>query len=173
MTQLLDRYASAIRSSHLRSEAGRVTDVDVLGAAGIAAKRSALPMALARLFVGDARAADEIVGILSALLRDRSMHTAPDLKRTQADDIARAVLAWHRDGVCKPCGGHGYERIDGTPALSERECGACQGTGRRLFERQFRAAWRPHARWLLSVVEVEMSEAGPAAMRALAPSLEL
>lgn len=172
--QALDSYARAIRSGNLRSEAETVRDVDILGAAGFAAKRHGLAMALARLFAGGgAGAADEIVRTLAEMVRERSMKHAPDLKRPQAEDMARAVLAWHRDGTCRPCGGHGYQVIAGTPSLSGAECADCRGTGRLAFEHQFRVAWRPHARWLLCVVEKETAQAGQAAMRALAPRLDV
>lgn len=171
--QALDSYARAIRSGNLRGEADTVRDVDILGAAGLAAKRAALAMALARLFLGDGRAADDIVGLLALMLRSRSIREAPRLKTTQAEDMARAVLAWHRDGTCRPCGGLGYERAPGAPALSDTECRVCRGIGKRAFEREFRQEWRAHARWLLCVVEQEAGRAGPAVMQALAPRLDL
>jgi len=42
--------------------------------------------------------------------------------------IAMEVVAWWLHGTCKPCGGLGYERVPGTPTLSERLCKACNGT---------------------------------------------
>ena len=96
----MSRYASAVRSNNLRSAAATTySDSDVLGAVGLASKRHPLAMALARLFCGDNHAARELVVILSELAWGKAAVLRIDLKRTQADDIARAVLAWHRDGV--------------------------------------------------------------------------
>ena len=180
-----DRYSSAIRSSALLSRPSTThSPTDILGAVGLASKTTLsngqpgapLAMALARLFVGDNHATSEIVGILAIKLRDKSVAWRFKLKRTKCDDMAAAVLAWHRDGVCKTCGGHGYRVMGnngGRAVLADTHCMACHGTGRVEFDRQFVADHRPLARWLLAEVERELSKAGPAAMAALAPRLEL
>lgn len=169
MSRILDRYASAVSSANLRSAAATTySDSDVLGAAGLAAKRNPLAMALARLFCGDNRAARDLVAILAALAWDKAMALKIEIKRTQADDMARAVLAWHRDGVCRACGGHGYQLIAGTPTIGDNACPACRGTRKVPFEPQFALERRLVAMWLLAEIECEQARAGPAARAKLA-----
>lgn len=174
-TTFSDRYSSAVRSANLKSQPGTTrSDADILGAAGIAAKTSPLAIALLRLFAGDNHASRDIVDHLAQMLVGKAWHSQKlNLPRLEADDIAKAVLAWHREGTCRPCGGHGYTRIEGAPAISDHQCPSCRGTGRMLFDIHFRGARLDLARWLVSEIEREQAIAGPAAMRALAPRLEL
>ena len=170
-----DRYSSAVRSSNLHSDPDTLRSAaDVLGAAGFASKRTPLGIALMRLFTGDNGAAGQIVEHMAGMLVGKAWHAhRMALKPTQATDMAQAVLAWHRDGTCKPCGGHGFLMVEGAPTLSGHQCPECRGTGRVPFERNFKGARLELAKWLVAEVEREQAMAGPAAMRALAPRLEL
>lgn len=172
--KILERYASAIRSSNLLSEERTTySDSDVIGAAGFAAHSHPLAMALQRLFAGENRAAASIVEILSQMAWAKAHALRVKLKRTEADDVAMAVLAWYREGTCAPCGGHGYAVIPGTLTIGEHECKECHGAGRIDFDAQFIDSRLTLARWLLAEVDREQGRAGPAAMAALAPRLEL
>ena len=178
--KITDRYASAIGSSNLRSRPETAqSDTDVLGAFGLAARgnpitgREGVPLAVAltRLFSGDNRAAVEIVGIMADMLWGKAAVMRVKVRRTEAEDMARAVLAWHRNGTCPACGGHGYAVLAGTTVLGDVECPACHGTGKRPFERNFRHD--DLARWLLAEIERESGKAGPAAMLMLAGRMDL
>lgn len=183
--KIADRYSTAVHSSNLKSKPETTfSDADVLGAAGLAGKHvrvidgverpgSPLGIALMRLFAGDNTAARSLVHIMAVSVKGKAKRDGMALKFVQCEDVSRAVLAWHRDGVCKRCGGHGYTLIEGTPMLSEHACRACKGTGRVLFDEQFPLDLLLLARWLLAEVEREQAIAGPAAMAALAPRLEL
>lgn len=157
----LDRYVSATHSSNLKVEERTThSDSDMLGAMGLAAKRKPLAAALARLYAGDNHAA---AGVITALADQLERHPpARDLCRLVKEDIARSVMAWHRDGVCKSCEGHGHLTILGAPVLSGMECKACAGVGRIRFEVNFTERRRPIARWLLNQVEAELAGAGTA-----------
>lgn len=169
-----DRYAGAVSSSNLGSKPDTTySDSDVIGAAGLAAKRVPLGMALLRLFSGDNHSVGKIVDILAEMAWKRRRMGGRKPRRVECEDIARAVLAWHRDGTCKVCGGHGVGLIPGTPTLGGDQCRACKGTGRVLFERQFPVDRLDLARWLAAELEREMADAGPEAMRKLAPRLEI
>lgn len=188
---IIDRYASAAPAAkNLRSDPDTTcSDSDVLGAVGLAGKtvRTAadrstyagapLATALLRLFVGDSRGAPEIVEIMAGMAQRYAEKNRIKLRRVQAEDIARAVLAWHRDGTCKTCGGHGFALTpggrDSRRAVTDRACTPCKGTGKLLFDRQFSLPDLVVARWLLTRIEEEQSKAGPAAMAALAPKLDL
>lgn len=180
--KILDRYSGAVNSSNLAVDAKTTfSDSDVLGAMGIADRRltyderhpHSLAVKLARLFMGDNKAAREIVAVLAEMAFKKRSAMKVKLKRVQAKDMAKAALAWHRDGTCKPCGGHGKTLIPGTKTLSDHECQPCLGSGKMPFERQFKVEHRELARWLVVEMETEMGVAGPAAMMALAPKLEL
>jgi hypothetical protein len=176
MSKIIDRYSSAVRSSNLRSkEATTYSDSDVLGAMGLAAKQRPLAAALARLFTGDNHASGEIVEILAGLAWGKAAETRVPLKRPQAVDMARAVLAWHRDGICPTCKGHGYAILGtlgtGRAVVSDHDCPACKGSRKVPFGPQFPVERRSVAWWLLAAVEREQAHAGPAAMAALAKRL--
>ncbi|MDN8612778.1 hypothetical protein [Variovorax ginsengisoli] len=176
--KVTDRYASAVRSSCLTvDERTTFSDTDVLGAMGLAARALTseghpLAVALERLFAGDNGASIEIVEVLATMIRGKAPALRLKLTTTQAVDMARACLAWHRDGVCRPCGGHGTLVIPGSRTLGVQQCKPCRGHGKIPFERQFRVEWRDLAAWLVAEMEREQGRAGPAAMKALAPRLD-
>jgi hypothetical protein len=162
MSNIEQQYAEAVARGAQRS---------VVGAVGLAGKHAPLATALLRLFVGDNRAARDIVHIMASMLVGKAYRMGHEIARVQAEDMARAVLAWHRDGRCKHCDGHGYLKLDGAPGLSDQPCSHCRGTGRILFDRQFPMDRLELARWLAAEVEREQQIAGAAAMRYLSERL--
>lgn len=159
MSNIEQSYAEAVARGAQR---------DVVGAVGLAGKRAPLATALLRLFVGDNRAARDIVHIMASMLVGKAYRLGNEIARVQAEDMARAVLAWHRDGRCKHCDGHGFLKLDGAPGLSDQQCSHCRGTGRVPFDRQFPMERLELARWLAAEVEREQQIAGAEAMRCLA-----
>ena len=155
---LVDWYAEAVGSG---------VQSDVIGAVGFAGKHKPLAMALLRLFVGDNGAARDLVGLMGQMVVSKAYRSRVIMPVTQAEDIARSVLAWHRDGVCRPCGGLGYMKIEGSPGLSDHQCMHCRGTRKQPFERQFKPGHIEVAKWLIVEVEREQAIAGREAMRRL------
>lgn len=185
---ITDRYASAIRSSRLTVEAKtNMSDTDVLGAMGLADRElttgkdsqgnsvypAPLAVALERLFSGDNSASLAVVKILSRKAWERAKASRIRLRRDEATEMAKACLAWHRDGTCKPCGGHGTLLIPGSTTLGTTRCKKCKGAGVIPFESQFELELVPIADWLVAEMQRDMSRAGPAAMRKIAPILDL
>lgn len=170
-----DRYASAVNATNLKSEEMTLfSSSDVLAAAGWGARKYPLAFALYRLLVADDnRAADEIVTLLAERLVSKSSQWRIEISETAASFMARLILDWYRDPLCKTCGGHGYERISGTPTLGDKECNTCSGVGRRRFEAMFAPNRVALAKWGANKLEQEMSRAGPEAMRTLRVSLDL
>lgn len=189
MSKITDRYTSAVHSSNLKSSTLTVqSDSDVLGAYGIANRRltagvdengdptySKHPLAvpLERLFAGDSNAASEIIVILAGVIRGKAQSMHIKMAEVQATDMARAAVGWFRAPSCQVCRGHGYALIPGTTTLGDAACDPCAGTGRVIFEELYRAEWRELVRWVMASLEKEAGLAGPAAMKAIAPSLEL
>jgi hypothetical protein len=186
--RVTDRYATAIRSSCLTvDERTYMSDTDVLGAVALAdrdlirghdsqgrpIKPAPLAVALERLFAGDNHASMVIVQLLSGMAWQRARTMNVKLNRLGAADMAKACLAWHRDGICKACGGHGTLVIPGSTTLGAQQCKACKGDGRVPFERQFAHELRDLAGWLVAEMQRAQSRAGPEAMRLLAPRLDI
>jgi hypothetical protein len=200
MATIAERYSVAVHAKSLVvDERTTMSDSDVLGAMGIADRRltegfvrtgrdgqgypvkpAPLAVSLARMFAGDNAATHDIVRQLSEMAFDQSWALKVKISRVQADDMAKSCLAWHRNGTCQACGGHGKMKIPGTPALDENSnCKACYdpilraSTGKIPFDRSFRHEWRELARWLDEQMTREVGRAGPMAMAAIAPKLEL
>lgn len=201
---ITERYSRAVHASTLKpnshkgDEGSATTNVDVLGGYGLADKHlssgwrttgrngegynikpAPLAVPLERLLAGDGRAAHEIVRILADMAFEHSWVERVRISHPKCEDMARACLAWYRNGRCNPCGGHGKILIEESKALSNRDCPHCydprsqSSTGKIPFERNFRQEWQSLARWLVSEMARETGKAGPAAMAALAPRLEL
>jgi hypothetical protein len=189
---LAERYRSATRSSNLKSEPRTTrSDSDVLAATGYAARiltqgfrmtgpetsepvrLAPLAVPLARLLAGDNFAAREIVLNLGERIWKQARGYEVKMQLVQAQDMAKACLAWFRDGSCKPCGGHGFDLIPGAPMLSERECEHCAGSGRKPFESEFPVDLRQLAKWAVVEMDRESGRAATETMRSLAPRLEL
>lgn len=169
-----DRYATAVRSSCLTVDARTTySDTDVLGAMGLASKQSPLAAMLLRLFTGDNTASREIVGVLEQMAWRKARGLRVKLTLQQARHMAQTCLHWHRDNVCKNCGGHGKMKIPNTNVVGNAICKECRGTGRVSFDKQFRHEWRELAAWLVAEMETEQAQAGPAAMRQLASYLDM
>ena len=186
--KILDRYASAVFSGNLKPQHASVMgDTDVLGAMGLDDKAltsgqhsngtpcrpAPMAVALERLFTGDNSAAFEIVQLLADQATRQSWRLRVNIKPTQALRMAQACLAWHRNGACRPCGGLGQTLMPGTRTLSGHECQVCRGTGKVLFEQQFRQEHQELARWLLSEITRECGRAGPVGMKKLAEKFNL
>ena len=182
MSRITDRYASAVRSSNLRSKADtNMSDSDVIGAAGLAAKKSPLAMALMRHFTTSGQGAGEIVSSLATMLIGKAWHFQKlKMPEVEATDLSKAVLAWHVHGICRACDGRKQEVIGGVElfgksraVLSDRTCKVCHGTGKVEFDRQFPMDRLDLARWLLNEITREQAIAGAEAMKALGPRMEL
>ena len=169
--KILERYASAVNTKSLKhDERTTWADVDVLGAAGLAAKHQPLGIALARMLSGGKP--NEVIETMSFMTWDRGYKIRCRVTELQARDIATAVLSWYRHGTCQTCGGTGYRIIVGTPSLGD-ECPKCDGTGKIDFDSNFRQEWVSLARWLSGEIDKSIAQAGDAAMRSLANSIDM
>jgi hypothetical protein len=169
--KLLERYSQAVNSDNLSVDERTVmSDTDVLGAAGLAARHHPLGIALTRMFADGKPEA--VVVALSEMAFKRARTLRVKLGRVEAEDLSKAVLGWYRHGRCHPCGGTGYTVIPGTPVQGS-ECPHCRGTTFIPFDRQFPYDLQELARWLSAAIDREQAAAGSEAMAMLAPRLEL
>ena len=125
---VLDMLARAEVSSDLQHHA-RPCDVDILGAAGMAAHSNHAHMALFRLkYLNDHAEITEAKSLFIRWARitmiNRKVNPAGASRMG-----ARALTSWLAD-VCHVCNGRKHKVIDGTPTLSDKACGSCKGTGR-------------------------------------------
>lgn len=163
---IIDRYAQAINSTNLISKERTLhSDSDILGAYGFAAKSDPLAAALERCIAGDPNAATKAASLLAgyAWCRGRKIN----LSRIDALKIARACLAWHKNGVCKVCNGRGKIVIPDTPVLSSIECGSCLGQGKIPFDRQFDDKTIDIAKYLSNLIERRLNSASYMAVKKL------
>lgn len=139
-----------------------------------AIKPAPLAVSLERLLIGgDNRAAHEIVRKLAERAWAESHAFEIKIGRADCADMARAVLAWFRHGICRRCGGHGFDLIPGTRTHGGVACMHCKGSGKRALEKEFKAPWRPLVTWLAAEIQREAGRAGPRAMAHLAAKLDL
>jgi hypothetical protein len=142
--------------------------------AGDPVKPAPLAVALERLLTGgDNRAAHSIVRTLADMAWREARAQKVKLTHADATEMARAVLAWYRHGVCRPCGGHGFELIPGTRTHGDSKCRHCKGSGKRPLLKEFRVPQRPIVAWLEAEISREAGRAGPRAMVHLAGRMEL
>lgn len=123
-----ERYITANRAS------------DVVTAAGWVAQRHEMALMLwSVMYEGKTSQKHR----LAELLGDHLNRAKNRNRRLKGDawKIAKEMLVWHIEGVCEPCEGRGYEVIKGTPALSDRLCSHCHGTGKRPHPREAAHIW--------------------------------
>lgn len=137
-----ETYSRAGNTSNLTVEADRRGDADVLIAAGMIGASKSLGMALLRLhseYDGASRLREDAtmldVAMLAARLRGLPAVVGMVTERAslwgmeQPKDKALAVVLWWLDKRCKRCTGRLFEKIPGSPGLSNIRCRSCNGTG--------------------------------------------
>ena len=182
--RIINRYASAIHSSNLKSKAETYSgDVEILGAFGIADRRLSsgvdhytrhpLAVPLQRLFNGNGAVAGEIIRILAGMIYGKSIRLKVDMTDGQSRDMAKVILGWFRSPRCRVCGGHGFKIIRNTTTVGDTRCRPCNATGTIQLELLFPEKYRELVRYAIARMELEAGMAAPVAMKALASKMEL
>lgn len=125
---IAERYMTARTTTSLKVKTGK-SAADILAAAGMAGQKHDLPLRL-WAFMHDPKPSDfrylcERLAVKAEAFMFLNKH------KGKPREIARQALAWWAFGVCKHCDGLGFERIPGTPHLSDVTCSHCDGTGRQ------------------------------------------
>lgn len=118
-----ERYLTATNTSNLRCETREdapVGSIGVIIAAGWSMSR--IGALLMRLHTKPERMGLEQAHGQIALQAARWGSDRPEA-------IAASVLAWWLSHVCGKCHGVRFELVPGAPALSNRQCKACNGSG--------------------------------------------
>jgi hypothetical protein len=125
----LDMLLRAEVSSDL-THRDRFSDVDVLGAAGMAAANQFIHTCLYRIkYLYDLSEADAAKRIFIRWTRVSMVNRK--ISPAGASRVGVQALTSWVDDICDACGGHGYMPMPGAPALSDRPCPACSSTGKR------------------------------------------
>lgn len=136
-----ERYSTARQTSDLSLDPlTSMSPADVLTASGWAAQENEAAMLLwGVVYQGKTSDKLRLVEVLGSQLNAKK---AKD-RRLKGDawKIAAEMVAWYLHSTCKPCGGLGYERPKGTPALSNKICRVCQGDKRAAYPRTAAHIW--------------------------------
>lgn len=126
---VLDMLARAEVSSDLAHHE-RHCDVDVLGAAGMAAAGNVRHMAVFRVkYLNDDA---ELPAAKRYFIQVTRIHMIRrKINPAGASRLGTQILSHWLNDVCPACHGLKYMAIDGAPALSDKQCQPCKGTGRR------------------------------------------
>lgn len=161
---LRERYVRAASSSHLAPGGDGRTDLDVLIAAGLAAK--AEPKRIFALKVqrmaetGDWSEGHGVVehydATLNGYLSRKGRRPMPKPARRE---LVVAVLRWYMDQKCHYCGGTGKIAQEGTGGRLTHVCDGCHGSGVRPLSRAVPHAYAKHALWLVDEINQHSREA--------------
>ncbi len=178
MSRFLNDYGRAVGSGNLRqgtAAGGEFRPGDTVAAAGLAAKKNPLGVALMRSFVGGDVEAKVVLRLLTEMLTSKAYRAGEILGPASADLIASQVLSWHRSSACPECKGHGFRtavgELGGTSrvVMGDTPCPACRGTAKRPFDALFPPERLELALWLREKVEAKQAAAVVEARRALRP----
>lgn len=152
---IAEKYMSARTTGKLKLTNG-IGPAEMVAAAGMAGQQHGLAFDLWVLHHHpSARALSRMVEILALRMDD---YAAGKRVTVRSRRVVRQTLAHWLSPTCRSCGGHGKERISGTPHLSDVDCGHCHGTG----ERQLNTEHNEMAQWLLNEIRSISSQAEPA-----------
>ena len=153
-TTLVERYMVATTTSNMRvTERTTLSATDILAAAGMAGHKHDLAVQLWAFGHSPTRQmVHRIAENLTWRLKDYMFHKRLNGK---ARRIAHQVLHWYIDNTCPSCHGLMFERIDGTPHLSNVACKTCHGTGHKALHTENDQA----ALWLADEIKALSSSA--------------
>jgi hypothetical protein len=123
---ITERLIAARQTTNLKGKSYTETDVDVVGASGLAQVGVRTVGALASRQNLTRRDLATIAEKMAFRMRRRSTNERWHYQHNDLTVIAAHALAYWHDSKCKVCGGHGLE-MDGQ--LPVGPCDACDGTG--------------------------------------------
>lgn len=149
-----ERYARASISSNLKVQTHtQQSDVDKVHAAGCVQAGSERKMIGLRLYrlqtTGDRASLSLIFRFSRAALQFRlSRKGNRPLPGAHLDTLVTRTLQWWISQQCEFCGGTGFDTVENAPALSLKECSACNGTRITPLKRVIPNHLLSHADWL-------------------------
>lgn len=141
-----ERVGRALSRGNMRQREG-ACDLDVVTALGLVGIREKLADACFRLkYSNDPKSYNEALEGVYGLARALDARNRWRLNRRRLRWMSKIVLDyWLADG-CRLCTGLRYLTIHGTPHLSDRQCPACHGSGKREMPWVFKLPRIPEGR---------------------------
>lgn len=125
MTKLAQRYAKAVGSSDLKNDEYHA-DTDVLAAVALSSKLGATLFRVK--YFNDPHSYRQLLDDWSRLVRHKAaQRNWPPSVDTR--DVANRSLRYWFQNTCARCDGLGYDKVPGTPMLSDKACSRCGGSG--------------------------------------------
>lgn len=161
---LPERISRAQISSDLSERVNELADVDIIRVTGMVGAGQPLGVALWRCkYSGALRELPTIIDTLNGMLLGGG-HADNE---TEAEQMVHRVVMHWLDDHCDACDGTGYERIAGTPALSDTQCPECHGQGRLKLLRETEGE-----KWLRTKIDAIEAQAAGEIMRRLREALD-
>ena len=130
----LERVVRALNSGRLQFRSESATDLDWLTALGMSSAANPGHSALVRLhYVQDEGSYEAALRLAVQIVRRVSARQRWRLHEGEVVRLSKVSLAFHILPVCPCCRGTRFEKIPGTPHLSNRPCPKCHGTGLRPY----------------------------------------
>ncbi|MEO8807916.1 MAG: hypothetical protein ABI433_17685, partial [Burkholderiaceae bacterium] len=159
-----ERYARASGSSNLAPGGEGRTDLDILLAAGLAAR--ARPERIAALRVQrmiDAQDMRDIYSVVEYYDTEVAQHLSRKGRKQIPKDARRtlivAIVNWMMRTECGYCGGTGVVAREGTAGRLTDTCDACHGSGVKPLSRAVPHAHARTALWLVDEINQSAREA--------------
>lgn len=124
---MLDKLVHAETSSDLRHYSTPCA-VDVLTAAGLVSIDSPYMMLYRLKYLSDATEIAACKAMFTRWAYRAMCNRGIEPQRASRLGV-QALMLWVGD-TCQSCAGRGFQVITGAPALSDRPCGSCRGTGK-------------------------------------------
>ena len=161
---LQERISRAQISSDLGERANEIADIDIVRVTGMVGAIQPLGVALWRCkYSGALRELPTIIDTLNGML----LGAGKADNESEATQITHRVVMHFLDDHCDDCDGTGYERIAGTPALSDVQCPTCHGQGRLPLSGETEAE-----KWLRGRINDYEAHAAGEIMRRLREAME-
>lgn len=159
-----ERYARASSTGNLAPIVDERTDLDVLIAAGIAAKAAPGRMMALRVqrmvTTGDMGELFTVVEHYDALLNAYLQRGGRRPMRKDARrELVVEVLHWMAHPKCGFCGGTGKDVVEGTAGKQASVCGGCHGSGIKPLSRAVPHAFAKHALYIVDNINENSREA--------------
>lgn len=134
MSYTLERLSEAMVSDDLKMRENLGGDLDYMIALGCAGSKDRDASALLHVDLGGSRVSYKQLRRAAINITHRlDVRRNWKLSRQQLVDIASGAVKMYLMPNCTKCTGLKYQKVKGTPHLSDRVCPRCKGTGMQAY----------------------------------------